>query len=231
MGQNSIGQSSLRWILFSHIFSLEQIHFPCHGTPYIEGTIRLVVLNEMRSGTDGIKGLCYQKMILVFFIHHNTMIFCVIHQIYSTVTCDGVRHCQFPGQHVPLPNGILQIVMVDHLIVIAIHQKIGITDLVDICGNTQITVGICNRKGIIFSGRLLQIFVNNRLRFLSQWGGIRNNRHPIVSGYWIFCVWWGIDGVFYSRDALGRNVGIAAPCEADCRCKTTKKTHKNKSKI
>ena len=95
----------------------------------------------MRSVPDFCKFLCWEKNRLSVFIntlfHYKyTVILCIIDQIDKAVTGKGVRHAKTGGHDTPFIEWIGQIFIVDDLIVIAVHDKVGIFNLSDIGWDT-----------------------------------------------------------------------------------------------
>ena len=66
------------------------------------------------------------------FHHQNPVIFRVVNDIDLPVACKGVAFGNISGHHMPFIQRVREPVVVDHLIVVAVHNKEHVVHLGDI---------------------------------------------------------------------------------------------------
>lgn len=115
-----------------------QIHLAVHGAPYIKSVRGGVIDNIVRAVSNLIQRLGVVENAFLFSKTRDTVSLCVIHQIYGAVAGNGMSFVNLVSQNLPVGQGIGEIVVVDHLIVVTVHKKPGIVCFCYIGGDAQI---------------------------------------------------------------------------------------------
>ena len=119
----------------------EKEHFPALGAPCIKGVGIIIVYDVMRPVADSGEFLCghingFTAAVLHLFHNQNPVIFSIVNQIDIAVAGNRMSHGKVIGHHLPQVQRIGQIVVVDDLIVIAVHDEILIVQFSNISRNT-----------------------------------------------------------------------------------------------
>ncbi|MBD5519493.1 MAG: hypothetical protein HDR07_13775 [Lachnospiraceae bacterium] len=112
-----------------------QEHFAAHGAPYIEGVRGGIIENIVRAVSDIIQSLCMIENALLFFKDQNAVSLRVIRQIDQTVAGKSVSSVDLIGHDLPVCQRICQIIVVEDLVVVAVHDKPGVLYLRDVGGD------------------------------------------------------------------------------------------------
>ena len=118
----------------------EEEHFSALGAPCIKGVGIIIVYDVMRPVADSGEFLCgyindLTAAVLHLFHNQNPVIFGIVNQIDIAVTSNGMSHGKIIGHHLPQVQRIGQIVVVNDLIVIAVHDEILIAQFGNIGGD------------------------------------------------------------------------------------------------
>ncbi len=122
----------------------EEIHFTAHGTPGIECIGRSIIYDIVWPAADFMEGLGVDKDIFLFLIDQNAVLLCIIQQIYVSVAGKCMASVDLIRHHFPFAQGIGQCIVIDHLIMITVHEEISVLYPGKIGGNAQISIGIGN---------------------------------------------------------------------------------------
>ena len=119
----------------------EKEHFPALGAPCIKGVGIIIVYDVMRPVADSGEFLCWHiddltAAVLHLFHNQNPVIFGIINQIDIAVTGNRMSHGKVIGHHLPQVQRIGQILVVNNLIVVAVHDEILIVQFSNISRNT-----------------------------------------------------------------------------------------------
>ena len=86
----------------------------------------------MRASADFVEKLGKAKLSVLFFKDEDAVVFGVICKINGAVSCDSVPAVDLIGHYIPVGKWSIRRFRGQNLIVIAVHQKVGILQLSNI---------------------------------------------------------------------------------------------------
>ena len=118
------------------IGTVKDVQLSGHGAEHIKTFFRFIIDDVMRASADFVEKLGKAKLSVLFFKDEDAVVFGVICKINGAVPCDGVPAVDLIGHHIPVGKWSIRRFRGQNLIVIAVHQKIIVTDFGNLRGDT-----------------------------------------------------------------------------------------------